>query len=236
MTSTMLAYAKAIGGTRAGAIETTFAEETETDLFAEQAVLCGGLSALMKAGFETLVEAGYQPEIAYFSCIQEVKQIVDLIYQGGLDHMRHCISNTAEYGDRTRGPRIIGEAAKAEMRRILAEIRDGRFAREWLGESRSGAAALEALRRQEQGHPIEAGRPPNARSSCPGSTPRKSDCVVASSTGMTFAKNEFWHNGGNWGGWGARPVLGRRLSCRPNEGVGKAGRRFNCRPNKGVVP
>jgi ketol-acid reductoisomerase len=160
MTNTMLplalAYAKAIGGTRAGAIETTFGEETETDLFAEQAVLCGGLSALMKAGFETLVEAGYQPEIAYFSCIQEVKQIVDLIYQGGLAHMRRSISNTAEYGDYTRGPRIIGEGTKAEMGRILEEIQDGRFAREWLQESRSGAATLEAVRLREQAHPTEA--------------------------------------------------------------------------------
>ncbi len=151
-----LAYAKAIGGTRAGAIETTFVEETETDLFAEQAVLCGGLSALVKAGFETLVEAGYQPEIAYFACVQEVKQIVDLIYLGGLDYMRHAISNTAEYGDRTRGPRIITEETKAEMKRILEEIRDGRFAREWLDESRSGAATLEALRRQERDHAVEA--------------------------------------------------------------------------------
>jgi ketol-acid reductoisomerase len=150
-----LAYAKAIGGTRVGAIETTFAEETETDLFAEQAVLCGGLGALVKAGFETLVEAGYQPEIAYFACIHEVKQIVDLIYQGGLEYMRRSISNTAEYGDRTRGPRIITQQTKAEMERILAEIRDGRFAREWLDESRSGAAVLEALRRQGQGHPVE---------------------------------------------------------------------------------
>jgi ketol-acid reductoisomerase len=156
VTSTMLAYAKAIGGTRAGAIETTFAEETETDLFAEQVVLCGGLGALMKAGFETLVEAGYQPEIAYFSCVQEVKQIVDLVYEGGLAHMRRMISNTAEYGDLTRGPRVIDAAARAKMGRILAEIRDGGFAREWLAESRSGAATLEALRRQQETHPIEA--------------------------------------------------------------------------------
>ena len=113
-----LAYAKGIGGTRAGAIESTFAEETETDLFAEQVVLCGGLSALVKAGFETLVEAGYQPEIAYFACVHEVKQIADLIYQGGLDYMRRAISNTAEYGDRTRGPRIITEETKAEMKRF----------------------------------------------------------------------------------------------------------------------
>ena len=150
-----LAYAKGIGATRAGAIESTFAEETETDLFAEQAVLCGGLSALVKAGFETLVEAGYQPEIAYFACVHEVKQIVDLVYQGGLDEMRRSISNTAEYGDRTRGPRIITHQTKAEMKRILEEIRDGRFAHEWMCESRSGAAALEALRRLDQGDPIE---------------------------------------------------------------------------------
>ena len=132
-----LAYAKAIGGTRAGAIETTFAEETETDLFGEQAVLCGGLSALVKAGFETLVEAGYQPEIAYLECVRQVKLIADLIHQGGLAHMRQSISNTAEYGDYTRGPRIIGDQTKRAMREILAEIRDGRFAREWTEENRS---------------------------------------------------------------------------------------------------
>ena len=132
-----LAYAKAIGATRVGAIETTFAEETETDLFAEQAITCGGLSALVKAGFETLVEAGYQPEIAYFVCVHEVRQIVELICRGGLSHMRQCISNTAEYGDYTRGPRIVTAETKAEMKRILAEIRDGRFAREWLVEAAS---------------------------------------------------------------------------------------------------
>jgi ketol-acid reductoisomerase len=150
-----LAYAKAIGGTRAGVIETTFAEETEADLFGEQAVLCGGLSALMKAGFDTLVEAGYQPELAYFECIHQVKLLVDLIYQGGLSYMRDCISNTAEYGDYTRGPRVIGEASKAEMKRILAEIRDGRFAREWIAESWPGAAALATMRQREQSHPSE---------------------------------------------------------------------------------
>ena len=132
-----LAYAKAIGATRPGAIETTFAEETETDLFAEQAITCGGLSALIKAGFETLVEAGYQPEIAYFVCVHEVRQIVELICQGGLSHMRQCISNTAEYGDYTRGPRIVTAETKAEMKRILAEIQDGRFARQWLAEHRA---------------------------------------------------------------------------------------------------
>ncbi len=151
-----LAYAKAIGATRAGAIETTFAEETDTDLFAEQTVICGGVGALMKAGFETLVEAGYQPEIAYFTCLHEVKQIVDLIYQGGLEFMRRSISNTAEYGDRTRGPRIITDETKAEMKRILDEIQDSRFADEWLRESRSGQATLTALRQREQDHPVEA--------------------------------------------------------------------------------
>jgi ketol-acid reductoisomerase len=151
-----LAYAKGIGGTRAGVIETTFAEETETDLFGEQVVLCGGLSALIKAGFETLVEAGYQPEMAYFECVPEVKLIVDLIYQGGLNYMRYSISNTAEYGDYTRGPRIVTEETKAEMKRILEEIQDGRFAREWLLENRVNAPAFKALRRKEQAHPVEA--------------------------------------------------------------------------------
>lgn len=150
-----LAYAKAIGGTRLGAIETTFAEETETDLFAEQAVLCGGLTGLIKAGFDTLVEAGYQPEIAYACCVREVKQIVDLIDRGGIESMRRCISDTAEYGDRTRGPRVVGTESRAEMRRILAEIQDGRFAREWLAESRSGQSLLKNLRQQEQDSPIE---------------------------------------------------------------------------------
>ncbi|MBU4272372.1 MAG: ketol-acid reductoisomerase [Planctomycetes bacterium] len=154
-----LAYAKGIGCTRAGAIETTFAEETETDLFGEQAVLCGGLSALMQAGFETLVEAGYQPEIAYLVSVHEVKQIVDLIHQGGLGYMRRCVSNTAEYGDYTRGPRIIDDRTKAEMRRILAEISDGRFAREWIEENRSGAADFEEMRRRQAAHSMgEIGR------------------------------------------------------------------------------
>ena len=130
-----LAYAKGLGCTRAGAIETTFAEETETDLFGEQAVLCGGLTSLVKAGFETLVEAGYQPEAAYFECLHELKLIVDLLHRGGLTYMRQCISNTAKFGDYTRGPRIVGEQTKAEMRNILAEIRSGEFARQWIAES-----------------------------------------------------------------------------------------------------
>src|SRR6185503_15602132 len=130
-----LSYAKGIGVMRAGVIETTFAEETETDLFGEQVVLCGGVSALVKAGFETLVEAGYQPESAYFECLHELKLIVDLMYQGGLNYMRYSISNTAEYGDYTRGPRIVTEETKAEMRKILEEIRSGQFAREWITEN-----------------------------------------------------------------------------------------------------
>jgi ketol-acid reductoisomerase len=150
-----LAYAKGIGGTRAGVIETTFAEETETDLFGEQVVLCGGLSALIKAGYETLVEAGYQPEMAYFECVHEVKLIVDLIYQGGLSYMRYSISNTAEYGDYSRGPRIVTEETKAEMKRILKEVQDGRFAREWILENKAGAPSFQAMRRQERAHAVE---------------------------------------------------------------------------------
>ncbi len=151
-----LAYAKGIGCTRAGAIESTFAEETETDLFGEQAVICGGLSALIQAGFETLVEAGYQPEIAYQVCVREVKQIADLIFEGGLSEMRRNISNTAEYGDYTRGPRIVGDQAKAEMRRILDEVREGRFAHEWIEENRTGATHFAHLRHSGQTHPMEA--------------------------------------------------------------------------------
>ena len=137
-----LAYAKGIGGTRGGVIRTTFAEETETDLFGEQVVLCGGLSALVKAGFETLVEAGYQPEMAYFECLHEVKLIVDLFYQGGLSYMRYSISNTAEYGDYSRGPRIVNDQTKAEMKKILNEIQSGQFAREWILENKAGAPAF----------------------------------------------------------------------------------------------
>jgi len=150
-----LAYAKGIGGTRAGVIETTFAEETETDLFGEQVVLCGGLSSLIKAGYETLVEAGYQPEMAFFECMHEVKLIVDLIYQGGLNYMRYSISNTAEYGDYSRGPRIITEETKAEMKRILEEIQSGQFAREWILENKANAPAFKAMRRREGQHDIE---------------------------------------------------------------------------------
>ena len=150
-----MAYAKGIGGTRGGILETTFREETETDLFGEQAVLCGGLSALIKAGFETLVEAGYQPELAYFECLHEVKLIVDLVVEGGLAKMRHSISNTAEYGDYTRGPRIVTEETKAAMKQVLSEIQTGQFAREFVLENMSGGTGFNAMRRQEAEHPIE---------------------------------------------------------------------------------
>ena len=150
-----LAYASAIGGGRAGVIETNFREETETDLFGEQAVLCGGASALVMAGFETLVEAGYAPEMAYFECLHELKLIVDLMYEGGIANMRYSISNTAEYGDFTRGPRIVTDETKAEMRRILKEIQTGQFARDFIAENRAGAPMLKAMRRLGQEHPIE---------------------------------------------------------------------------------
>ncbi len=150
-----MAYAKGVGGTRAGILETTFREETETDLFGEQAVLCGGLSALIKAGFETLIEAGYQPELAYFECLHEVKLIVDLVVEGGLATMRDSISNTAEYGDYTRGPRIVNEQTKAEMKKVLSEIQSGQFAREFVLENQSGKPGFTAMRRQEAEHPIE---------------------------------------------------------------------------------
>jgi len=150
-----LAYAKGLGCTRAGVIETTFAEETETDLFGEQAVLCGGVSALIKAGFEVLVEAGYQPEIAYFECLHELKLIVDLIHEGGLSHMRASVSETAEHGDYTGGPRIITEATKAEMRRMLREIQDGTYARSWILENMAGRPFFNTMRRREREHPIE---------------------------------------------------------------------------------
>jgi ketol-acid reductoisomerase len=150
-----LAYADAIGGTRAGVLETTFEEETETDLFGEQVVLCGGLTALVQAGFETLTEAGYQPESAYFECLHELKLIVDLMYEQGIAGMRYSISDTAEYGDLTRGPRIVNDAVKAEMRAILDEIRTGKFADEWIAESESGRARFQALREAGKVHPIE---------------------------------------------------------------------------------
>ena len=151
-----LAYAKGIGGGRAGIIETTIKEETETDLFGEQAVLCGGLTALMQAGFETLVEAGYAPEMAYFECIHEVKLIVDLIYQGGITDMRYSVSNTAQYGDVTRGPRVVSPEVKAEMKRILGEIQSGVFAREWLTETKAGKPVFNALTRHGEEHLLES--------------------------------------------------------------------------------
>jgi ketol-acid reductoisomerase len=151
-----LAYAKGIGGGRAGIIETTIREETETDLFGEQAVLCGGLTALMQAGFDTLVEAGYAPEMAYFECIHEVKLIVDLIYEGGITDMRYSVSNTAQYGDVTRGPRVIDERVRAEMKRILHEIQSGEFAREWLLEARVGKPVFNALTHQGEEQLLEA--------------------------------------------------------------------------------
>lgn len=150
-----LAYAKGVGCARAGVLETTFSEETETDLFGEQAVLCGGCTELVKAGFETLVMAGYQPEIAYFECLHELKLIVDLMYKGGMSWMRYSISDTAEYGDYTRGRRIINDDVRAEMDEILSEIQDGRFAREWILENQAGRPVFNALRRQEQEHLIE---------------------------------------------------------------------------------
>lgn len=151
-----LAYASANGGGRVGIIETTFQEECETDLFGEQAVLCGGLTALIQNGFETLVEAGYAPEMAYFECLHEVKLIVDLIYEGGIANMRYSISNTAEYGDLTRGPRIITAETKAEMKRILKDIQSGEFAREFILENQAGAPKMKALRRLGKEHPVEA--------------------------------------------------------------------------------
>jgi ketol-acid reductoisomerase len=150
-----LSYAKGIGGTRAGALKTTFTEETETDLFGEQAVLCGGATALVQAGFETLTEAGYQPEVAYFECLHELKLIVDLMYEGGIANMRYSISDTAEYGDVTRGPRIITDATKSEMRRILGEIQDGTFAKEWIDEDDNGRPQFTKLQEQGAAHQIE---------------------------------------------------------------------------------
>jgi ketol-acid reductoisomerase len=150
-----LAYARGVGCTRAGVLETTFKEETETDLFGEQTVLCGGVSALIKAGFEVLVEAGYQPESAYFECLHELKLIVDLLYQGGLGYMRYSVSDTAEYGDYSRGPRVIDDRVKAEMKKILAEIQNGQFAREWILENQAGRPGFLAMRQKEAAHPIE---------------------------------------------------------------------------------
>ena len=153
-----LSYADALGATRAGVLETTFAEETETDLFGEQVVLCGGLTALVMAGFETLVEAGYQPESAYFECLHELKLIVDLMYEQGIAGMRFSVSDTAEYGDLTRGPRIIDDRVRAEMRRILGEIKDGTFASEWVAEDRAGRPALQRASGRREGAPGRVGR------------------------------------------------------------------------------
>jgi ketol-acid reductoisomerase len=150
-----LAYGRGVGCTRAGVIETTFKEETETDLFGEQAALCGGISHLIKASFETLVEAGYQPEVAYFECMHEMKLIVDLFYQGGLAYMRYSVSDTAEYGDYTRGPRIVSDETKAEMKKILGEIQSGQFAREWVLENQANRAGFLAMRRRDADHQIE---------------------------------------------------------------------------------
>jgi ketol-acid reductoisomerase len=150
-----LAYAKAIGGTRAAVIETSFREETETDLFGEQAVLCGGLTELIRAGYETLVEAGYAPEMAYFECLHEVKLIVDLIYEGGIANMRYSISNTAEYGDMTRGARVVGAETRSAMKQILADIQSGKFADEWMTEHRCGQPHFRELRQEAAAHPIE---------------------------------------------------------------------------------
>ncbi|MEO8879859.1 MAG: ketol-acid reductoisomerase [Gemmatimonadaceae bacterium] len=150
-----LAYAKGIGCTRAGVLLTTFAEETETDLFGEQAVLCGGVSALVKAGFETLVEAGYQPELAYFECMHELKLIVDLFYQGGLNYMRYSVSDTAEYGDYVAGPRLVTDQTRATMRELLEEVRNGSFAKSWIDENKNGRPEFTKFRKQDTEHPIE---------------------------------------------------------------------------------
>jgi len=150
-----LSYAHGIGSTRAGVLQTTFKEETESDLFGEQAVLCGGLTSLMQKGFETLVEAGYAPEIAYFECVHEMKLIVDLIYEGGLSRMRYSISNTAEYGDLTRGEMVVGDATRKAMKKVLAQIQDGTFAREWIEENKKGGKNFARLREREKQHPIE---------------------------------------------------------------------------------
>lgn len=151
-----LAYASAIGGGRAGVIETTFREETETDLFGEQAVLCGGLTSLIKAGFETLIEAGYSPEMAYFECLHEMKLIVDLVYEGGISEMRYSISNTAQYGDMTRGPLVVNDETKRRMKSLLAEIQSGAFARDWMKENRTGRRRFQELESEGREHPIEA--------------------------------------------------------------------------------
>ena len=150
-----LAYGKGVGCLKAGILETTFKEETETDLFGEQSVLCGGITSLIRAGFETLVEAGYQPEIAYFECLHEVKLIVDLIYQGGFSYMRYSVSDTAEYGDYARGPRVVDDHVRQSMKQILHEIQDGSFAREWIAENAEGRPRFNQMRREDANHSIE---------------------------------------------------------------------------------
>ncbi len=154
-TETALAYAKGVGGTRAGVIETTFQEETETDLFGEQAVLCGGVSELVKAGFDTLTDAGYKPEIAYFECLHELKLIVDLLYEGGIAGMYYSVSDTAEYGGMSRGTRVVDDSTRERMKQILSEVQDGSFARQWILENKAGRPGMEAMRRQEKSHEIE---------------------------------------------------------------------------------
>ncbi|AEH46979.1 ketol-acid reductoisomerase [Parageobacillus thermoglucosidasius] len=176
---TALAYAKAIGATRAGVLETTFKEETETDLFGEQAVLCGGLTSLIKAGFETLVEAGYQPELAYFECLHEMKLIVDLLYEGGLSWMRHSISDTAQWGDFISGPRIINDAVKAEMKKVLHDIQTGKFAKSWILENQANRPEFNAINRRENEHLIEiVGR--ELRSMMPFVNEKQKEVVVTS--------------------------------------------------------
>jgi ketol-acid reductoisomerase len=176
---TALAYAKAIGATRAGVLETTFKEETETDLFGEQAVLCGGLTSLIKAGFETLVEAGYQPELAYFECLHEMKLIVDLLYEGGLSWMRHSISDTAQWGDFISGPRIINDAGKAEMKKVLHDIQTGKFAKSWILENQANRPEFNAINRRENEHLIEiVGR--ELRSMMPFVKGKQKEVVVSS--------------------------------------------------------
>jgi ketol-acid reductoisomerase len=150
-----LAYAKGIGATRSGVLETTFKEETETDLFGEQSVLCGGVTSLVKSAFETLTEAGYQPELAYFECMHELKLIVDLMYEGGMEYMRYSISDTAEFGDYTRGPVVVDARVKENMKKVLGQIQDGTFAREWILENQAGRPSFNALRRLNAEHPIE---------------------------------------------------------------------------------
>jgi ketol-acid reductoisomerase len=181
-----LSYADAIGGMRAGVIETNFKDETETDLFGEQAVLCGGSEALIKAGFETLVEAGYPPELAYFECLHELKLIVDLFYEGGLEYMNYSVSDTAEYGGLTRGPDVLGTEVKDRMRKILEDVQSGAFAREWIDECRTGASRLEALRKQDAEHPIEkVGKKLRSMMSwlrSPSASPESSNPLVAEST------------------------------------------------------